>query len=505
MSDEKKKNIDRLFQEKFKDFDPAPESAVWENIKAKLDAQEKESDRVIPIWWWRLGGIAAALAFLLTIGSLTNWFQKENEQFQAPKETITDTNEPKATETQKTDDQDADNKVIEQKDQFNTPQKNNIQEEVANAQKNNANINSSATNNLSTSDAKENNSVAIAKTNIASPLKKNILNKDIEKSSNYTDEKALAKNDDENKERDNKLNAIDKGKVAEVAADEKDIEQAVAQDEKKKSIFDAIKEQEDLKKDVVAVENTERWSLNPNVAPVYFSSLRNGSPINPRFNDNVKSTNINLSYGISVAYQINKRLSIRTGVNQVNLGYDTNDVSVTMLDGAVASNVVAQQNNITFNQSSNNIILGDTPRIGGRALTQQQSSDVFLASSVPQVNAVLTQEFGYIEVPLEIKYRLIDRRLGVNIIGGVSSLFLTDNSISVSSETISSEIGEANNINSTNFSTNFGIGIDYRISKKILFNVEPVFKYQLNTFADETNGGFLPYTLGIHTGINIKF
>ena len=59
------KNIERLFQEKFKDFEVIPEEPVWDNIEAALDKKEKR--RIIP-FWWKLSGIAAALllGFLIT-------------------------------------------------------------------------------------------------------------------------------------------------------------------------------------------------------------------------------------------------------------------------------------------------------------------------------------------------------------------------------------------------------------------------------------------------------
>ncbi len=53
-----KKNLDRLFQEKFKDFEVAPPEFVWENIQEAL--QEKKKRRVIPLWF-RLSGVAAVL------------------------------------------------------------------------------------------------------------------------------------------------------------------------------------------------------------------------------------------------------------------------------------------------------------------------------------------------------------------------------------------------------------------------------------------------------------
>ncbi|MEP5830920.1 MAG: hypothetical protein ABJ300_11650, partial [Maribacter dokdonensis] len=66
------------------------------------------------------------------------------------------------------------------------------------------------------------------------------------------------------------------------------------------------------------------------------------------------------------------------------------------------------------------------------------------------------------------------------------------------------EIGEANNINDLNFSANMGLGLNYNFSQKVRFNVEPIFKYQLNTFSD-VNGTFRPYSVGVYSGLTFKF
>ena len=55
-----------------------------------------------------------------------------------------------------------------------------------------------------------------------------------------------------------------------------------------------------------------------------------------------------------------------------------------------------------------------------------------------------------------------------------------------------------------NFSGNLGVDFDYNISKKLYINVSPMFKYQLNTFS-ENSGGFQPYYLGVYTGLNFRF
>ena len=116
----------------------------------------------------------------------------------------------------------------------------------------------------------------------------------------------------------------------------------------------------------------------------------------------------------------------------------------------------------------------------------------------------MVQEFGYLEVPIEFNYALIDRTFGVHLISGISSMFLVDNSVSLQSETGTTEVGEANNLNDVNFSANFGLGVQYQVSDKIRLQVEPLLKYQLNTFSN-TAGSFRPYSVGIYSGIRYKF
>ena len=65
-------------------------------------------------------------------------------------------------------------------------------------------------------------------------------------------------------------------------------------------------------------------------------------------------------------------------------------------------------------------------------------------------------------------------------------------------------IGEATNINNISYSLNFGLGFDFPLTKKMSFNIDPKFKYQINTFKD-TSGNFRPYIIGLYTGINYKF
>jgi hypothetical protein len=116
----------------------------------------------------------------------------------------------------------------------------------------------------------------------------------------------------------------------------------------------------------------------------------------------------------------------------------------------------------------------------------------------------MAQQLGYLEVPVEVSYALVNNKFGVHVIGGVSSLFLVDNDVDLTSGNLTTQIGEANNVNDLNFSANFGIGLGYQFSQRLKLNVEPVFKYQLNTFSN-VDGTFNPYTIGVYSGISFKF
>src|SRR5690554_5963796 len=69
-----RKNIDKLFEEGFKNFEPTPSPRVWENIQAGLN-KEKRNRKPIPLWI-KYGGVAAVLALLLTVGGLVYNFNE---------------------------------------------------------------------------------------------------------------------------------------------------------------------------------------------------------------------------------------------------------------------------------------------------------------------------------------------------------------------------------------------------------------------------------------------
>ena len=200
-----------------------------------------------------------------------------------------------------------------------------------------------------------------------------------------------------------------------------------------------------------------------------------------------------MSYGISASYVVNNKLKVRSGINKVNLGYNTNDVILYQSVGLSSSTRALENINASTGNTPDNISVISSE-------TLNTKPEAFATT-----NTSINQSFAYIEVPLEIQYALVNTKLGINLIGGFSSFFLSDNKIFSEAENGTRLfLGEANNINNVSYSANFGIGLNYQVSKKIDLNFEPMFKYQINTF-NNTSGNFTPYFIGIYTGFAIKF
>lgn len=529
-----KKNIDNIFNEGFKNLEATPSPRVWENIQAELNKEKKER-KVIPLWI-KLGGVAALLALLLTVGDslynssdtgvpeITNENVEQTEnQFQENKSEIEkQANDSQIASEEKTLQHDtsqnsdaSENNSSNNKSETNTSNQvlKNTSEKARNTviASNNSEKNTSKSKEIQQKDLIEKNTSknkveegiastksdskktnADKKGNEVNEVNEGLINKD--KAIFDTKKEGVVVNDNSEKINSEKVNSEKVNSEKNLVKTEEEIAQESIN---KKSIFDAIAETEE---DAVAEKKKKqkpenRWNVTPNVAPVYYSSLGNGSSIDPSFADNPQEGDVNMSYGVQVSYALNNRLSVRTGVNNVDLSYSTSGIEVGTGPVALALRSVDYSgNDFVVTAADKGSYANATPSNG--------FGDIMPKST--QGDAKLVQSLNYYEVPVELKYAVIASKFGVNVIGGVSTLFLGNNEISVKADNFSDVLGEANNLSSVSFSTNVGLGLDYKLSKKFTFNIEPMFKYQLNPYTD-SSVNFKPYYLGVYSGLSFKF
>jgi len=480
-----KKNIDRIFQEKFRDFETEPSEKVWDNIASRLDKKDKKRPLIIPLWW-KIGGVAAVMAVILASLLFTDHQQPVTGEpevvFEKPEKSTKNQN----TEEKSSEGNFAKDELEEQitSDEKNTESKSG---EIDNASGHKSfsdsaiakNENNSANNNRSHKKGEPNNASQSAI----------VSNKQELESLNSTNNEELV-----NSPQTIKNDASEA--IAQVETTENDSIQteSILKEENALAQVEEEKKKEENEEETLAESNSKKLRLSTFAAPVFYKNIGSGNELSNQLSDNSTSSEVTLSYGVKVAYKISKKLKIRTGISKIDISNNIQDISYSPSAMAAGfENLSPFEDNVEIRDNS--------PLDNGLPLMENSEDNAF--STIRSTPGEIKQQFGYIEVPIELEYALIDKKFGLNIIGGGSSLFLDNNRVQLISGEVKTDLGKATNINSTSFSTNIGLGMDYKLTDKFSISVEPIFKYQINTF-DKVNN-VQPVNFGVYSGLSFRF
>ncbi len=428
------KNIDRVFQENLKDLEIYPNENVWKNIENKLQGKPQRNTIVL---WQKLSGIAIVFLLLSSIGF---------GYFRLNKKTVIKDGSINSSGT--------DNVVVNNTSQKETPiiSLNDKKSSIASINNNDL---------LKTNEQQVKNTP------------ENTEDKDIQNSLNF----------------DN--NKLDNLAIASQNTSKEDAQNKLIQEEK--ALFDmSLIEQGSNKIADVDIKNErdKKWSVGPSVSAVYFNTLQKGSPISDDLENNKKTSDEALSYGIKIDYKFSDKIVIQSGVNKVGLAYNTEGVRTAISSSKAPNHTISSTN------SGLHISSSIRSNVESEVLTDQLSKS--------SAEGDLNQSLEYVEIPLEMKYNIFQSKVGLNVVGGFSTFILTNNQVSLVSQNATTKLGEANNINVFNFSGNVGVDLDYKINSDWFLNLTPMVKYQFNTFSTDA-GNFRPYYFGVYSGINYRF
>ena len=231
----------------------------------------------------------------------------------------------------------------------------------------------------------------------------------------------------------------------------------------------------------------KNWSISPLIGILNSNSYTKSSPVSSSLSNSTKG-DYTYSYGLQVSYQLNRKYSVQTGLHFQEISYQNKNLIVAL------SNI--NSSNINFDTRTNFDMIDLNSNV--------ETSVNISAANIVSRNGNLNQRYGYIEIPIEIKYNLIEKNsFKTELIVGASSLFLNENETTLETESFSSS-GKMNNLNNINFSANLGVIFSYKFDKKWALNFSPMLKSHLNTFNNNSNG-FKPYYFGVYSGINLNF
>jgi len=258
------------------------------------------------------------------------------------------------------------------------------------------------------------------------------------------------------------------------------------------------------------IKNDGKWSIGALASPTYYSRFNYESNDLSRQLEASEQSVISYSFGAAVSYKINKRFSVQTGLYYSSMGQDLNQIN--SFSGFQKYDNTKGANNFEILTSSGRVMTNNPDVFlnatgPGERIQTVFTNDVFdpEKASLQFMDNNLIQNFSYLELPVVLRYKFIDKAMDFNLIGGISYNLLVNNDVYAVVKGEKYLVGETMGVNPLILSSSIGMGMEYNFSSKLSLNVEPTFRYYLNPFNEITNADSNPFSFGIFSGVSYKF
>jgi hypothetical protein len=468
MKDEK--NIEIIIREKLESYSAPPPPHVWDNVQAQL-AVGKRRTRMLYAGW-----ISAAAVVVLAF--LAGWYFSDN--LKSDKNTIVN-NETIQTEKSITDkifqtEKAEENLLASETDTENTSQ-----------------INHSETNQLAT----------------ALPV------------SSKTDLIKTAASDYKSTSRE----SFNFKKLSGLSVSVAQNQQITTELARHSKVFTekSFSEQEQflIAENINNIKKIEKpdnnWKMGMFVAPGYASyNASHSESYSQNMTYSGSNGNANVGGGFSVQYKTSKRWIVESGVYYAQNGQQSEnsvhlfarnqsaDYVYSPSDLSYFSNEVrVENNNLAMNSTAGVIAFSGTPK--GAELTGDFEATKTGFANMVIPNGEFSQVFEFMEIPLFVRYRVIDSKIGVELITGLNAGIVVGNNAYIDNQYGLQNIGETQDISPVNLSGTVGVGVNYALGKNFSVAVEPRFNYYLNSINTNSSVEFRPYRIGFYTGVTYEF
>jgi hypothetical protein len=468
MMKEEFNNMDKIFREKLEGFSEEPPAFVWDNIQANLSGMRRRKRMVWYSW--------SAVAALLLLAFIAGWYFNESAdrttprfaetekiipvEKNTPEEQIANVPEKDDVQTEK-ESMEADRFLAGATEKELLPQKS--EEQISAAEM-----------------VEENSMLALANLSLIKPIE--------------PDEIELAGRD-------------------QVSAPAKKHHPKPAEE-----IFSWERKVIDENVQLFSsdTEENKKWKLGLNVSPGYSSyAAKHGAVYASNMTSEASDGNASLSGGVSVQYKTGKRISIESGIYYAQNGQQTGSSPQLFGDKAEMEYTFAPADRNYFNTavtlSGSRMVMNSTAGIiefedvpkGAEIAANLETAGNYSNSLL--TSGELAQVFDFVEIPLYLRYLLIDRKIDVELVGGVNAGLVVGNNAYIDNEYGIQNIGKTSDISTVNVSGTVGVGLNYALGKNLSVAVEPRVNYYLNSINRNPEVDFRPYRVGVYTGLYYEF
>lgn len=242
------------------------------------------------------------------------------------------------------------------------------------------------------------------------------------------------------------------------------------------------------------------WKIAGSVGPVLasntnsnfknFNTYDNTAVMSQSLAERSPSTNsVSFSSGMNVDYNIIKRFSLGTGLYYSRTGqYLNDDAFISSYDYKGILPVQTKYGLVQLNQNTFSTTNLDMPM-----------------ESFSTVDRQLEQVFEYIEIPVNLKYTLIDKRFKTDIFSGLSQNILVGNKVIYREGINSKNVGKTGNMRTVYFSSHLGLSLQYRINSNFWLHLDPAMRYPLQSLSRDDATRVYPLSFTVYSGLAYRF
>jgi hypothetical protein len=238
-----------------------------------------------------------------------------------------------------------------------------------------------------------------------------------------------------------------------------------------------------------ADNSLKQWSLKAEIASTV-TAMQHFSSDNP----DSKSVGT-IGGGMIASIRLSKKVTISSGIRYAQMKQGTHSTyTMTNTAGIIYLQPVEKKGNITRDVS---LKLPPVSSIVYSNGMKTNPENTFVSD--------ISQQFQYLEVPVQANYLLLDKKFTVGLTGGLSTNFLIGNKASITENGIKLSTGATSNLRDVIYAGSAGLELGYDLGKRMVLTVEPRVKQYLHSVSSNDLVNVKPLQFGIFTGISYSF
>jgi len=265
-----------------------------------------------------------------------------------------------------------------------------------------------------------------------------------------------------------------------------------------------------------------KWTISGQAAPMYsYRDLKKGNgniydlannvpkdnetrvfESDKNYYDNTESPLMAFSGGISTSYNISKRFSVQSGLFFSRMGQINNEIFVIEEEQFYGSSLQVINSSAGDVKSDNH---------EGLLFNKFRQSEVYVldesnsGSVLYQNNSMLVLHFDYLEIPLQMKYKILGNKLSLSVSGGISTSLLVHNTAEIVSDNTKIDVGKTEDLSSSMLSGLVGLSFEYKLNDKLNVVIEPQYRQSFTTVNNNYYVENFPYAFSVFTGVKYSF